>query len=127
MTNWIKITSDFNLAAFSNKTIKEASKIALFNLSESARDDAFENAPYKSGTLRKSIGRKPNNITTRTKEVVIWPRRVPYAQRREYENFKNPDRKFYMKRAYTSTKKSSNKEFENALEIAFMRNKIKLK
>jgi hypothetical protein len=50
--------------------------------------------------LKKSIARDPQNITKTTKQVAIGPRDVVYAVRREFENYKNPDRKFYMKKTW---------------------------
>jgi len=45
-----------------------------------------------------------------------------YAQRREYENFKNPDRKFYMKRTYQSIPKTIEKNFDDAVKIVLKKN-----
>lgn len=78
---------------------------------------AQENAPYATGTLKKSIGVEPGNITTKSTETRIGPRKVVYAIRREFENRKNPDRKFYMKRAYQKAEEIVKEEFEKAVEM----------
>ena len=62
------------------------------------QNQAKINAPYLTWTLRRSITSdltRLNKLTT-----TIWSP-VIYSRRREYENKKNPDRKFYLKRAYT--------------------------
>lgn len=78
---------------------------------------AQENAPYDTGTLKKSIGVEPGNITRQSTETRIGPRKVVYAVRREFENKKNPDRKFYMKRAYQKAEEIVKEEFEKAVGI----------
>jgi hypothetical protein len=82
---------------------------------------AQENAPYVTGTLKKSIAVEPGNISTRSTETRIGPRKVVYAIRREFENRKNPDRKFYMKRAYMKAEEIVKEEFENAVAIVIKR------
>lgn len=63
---------------------------------------AKENAPYLTGTLRRSISTDFDKITQWV--VIVWSP-VVYARRREYENYLHPERKFYLKRAYTENKK----------------------
>jgi hypothetical protein len=45
-----------------------------------------------------------------------------YAQRREYENFKNPDRKFYMKKTFQALPNTVEKNFDDAVKIVLKRN-----
>lgn len=90
---------------------------------------ARENAPYVTGTLKKSIGVEGDggyteNITNVTPYISknctqarVGSRKVVYAIRREFENRKNPDRKFYMKRAYMKADNIVKEEFENAVAI----------
>jgi len=42
-----------------------------------------------------------------------------YAKRREFENKKNPHKKFYMKRTYDTAPQVIEREFKKALEIIF--------
>ena len=70
-------------------------RIGLINTSEKIQAKAQENAPYETGTLKKSIGTRIWAYS-----ATIWPRGVDYARRREFENNKNPSRKFYMKRSW---------------------------
>lgn len=110
----IVIKTNVNL---SKLDIGKLNQIGLVNSSQELVRIARNNAPYDTGTLKKSIWAEPWHITTSTKKVIIWPRKVVYAQRREFENKKNPDRKFYMKRTYDEAEKVVQKEFDNALKI----------
>lgn len=113
MGKWLKnISSDI---------VWDITKIGLYNTSEEAVKKSQQKAPYETGTLKKSIWRFPANITTRTRKVNVWPRKVEYAQRREYENFKNPDRKFYMKRTGKEIPRIAKEEFEWATKIVLKR------
>ena len=58
-------------------------------------------APYMRGKLRQSIGTDFNNITKG--KVVVWSK-VAYARKREYENKKNPQTKYYLLRGYTTNR-----------------------
>jgi hypothetical protein len=110
----VKIKTDFNLP---KNLVWEITKIGLYNTSEEAIAQAREFAPYKTWKLKQSIGRMPANITTNTRKVVIWPRKVKYAILREYYNNKNPNRRFYMKRTYKKIPDIAKIEFNNALKI----------
>lgn len=92
-------------------------QIGLVNATQALVKIARENAPYVTGTLKKGIGAEPNAITTNTKQTRVGPRKIEYAVRREYENKKNPHKKFYMKRTADVAGKIVKEEFQKAVEI----------
>jgi len=77
--------------------IQWAVRKSLHQSTQLVRWKAIQNAPIQTWTLRRSI-------TTQIKKDswTVWTN-VKYARRREYENRKNPHRKFYMKRALESS------------------------
>lgn len=121
----IKIKSNFDFSKISGNLVWEITKIWLFNSSEEAIDRAREKAPYQKGILKKSIAREPMNISKSTKKVLVWPRKVAYAVPREFENFKNPDRKYYMKKTFQELPNFVEQEFNKATEIVLKRNWLK--
>ena len=120
----ITLTSSFDFKNLSSDIVDEAIMIGLYNTTQDTIDEAQSNAPYQRGQLRKSIGNEPKNIVKGTKKVIVWPRGVVYAVRREYENFKNPHKKFYMKRAYDDVKGRARRNYEEAIEIVLKRKKL---
>lgn len=70
---------------------------SLHQSTQLVRGKAIQNAPVLSWTLRRSITSMVWGTTGR-----VWTN-VKYAKRREYENKKNPHRRFYMKRALDSS------------------------
>ncbi len=92
-------------------------QIGLINSSQKLVKIAQANAPYDTGTLKKGIGADPTNIGTNTKQTRVGPRRVVYAVRREFENKKNPSRRFYMKRTYEVARQIVQEEFNKAVKI----------
>ncbi len=92
-------------------------QIWLVNSTQRLVKMARENAPYDTWTLKKSIGAEPGNITKQTTEARVWSRKVVYAVRREFENRKNPSRRFYMKRTYEQAESIVKEEFEGAVAI----------
>lgn len=97
--------------------IGRINQIGLVNSSKKLVKKAQELAPYETGTMKKGIGADPSNITTNTKETRVGPRGIVYAVRREFENKKNPSRKFYMKRTYEGAEKIVKEEFNKAVKI----------
>jgi len=87
---------------------------SLHQSTQLVRWKAIQNAPVKSWDLRRSI-------TTDIKDNIwsVWTNKK-YWKRREYENFKNPHKKFYMKRALESSlvniQSYFNKNITNALK-----------
>lgn len=69
---------------------------SLVQSTQIVRSDAIRNAPYQTGTLRRSI-------TVDNKSIRQWigivGTNVVYARVREYINKKNPHKRFYMRRA----------------------------
>lgn len=91
--------------------------IWLYNSSTRIQWDAQDNAPYQTWTLRKSIWRFPWVVRQSTNKVIIWPRKVKYAFRREFENYKNPHKKFYMRRAFEKWRDIITEEYRKAIDI----------
>lgn len=84
------------------------------NSSQELQRIAQANAPYDTGKLKQSIGVEPANISTTTKLVRVGPRRTVYAVRREFENYKNPHKKYYMRRTNDQAQRVVQKQFETA-------------
>lgn len=97
--------------------IWKINQIWLVNSSQRLVKQARENAPFETGTLKKSIWTEPGQITSTTKTVKIGPRKVVYAVRREFENKKNPGKKFYMKKTFEKAETVVKEEFEKAVSI----------
>ena len=112
----IKITAKVNIN-LSKLDIKRVNQIGLVNATQALVKMARENAPYETGTLKKSIGAEPGAITRNTKQARVGPRKVVYAVRREYENKKNPHKKFYMQRTADKAQDIVQREFQHAAEI----------
>ena len=110
----ISIKTSFDL---SKLDIGKVTQIGLVNSSQELVKMARENAPYDTGTLKKGIGAEPGNISTNTKKTRVGPRGIVYAVRREFENKKNPSRKFYMKRTSEKAPQIVKEEFEKAVKI----------
>lgn len=77
------------------------------------RNAASVNAPYKTGTLRRSI----TTDTSQIKQwiVVVWSP-VVYAEPREYVNNLNPDKRFYFRRAYEENEDRIDSLFNTILD-----------
>lgn len=110
----ITIKTNFSL---SKVNIGEINKIGLVNSGQMLQKIAQANAPYDTGKLKQGIGTDPTSVTNSTKRIRIGPRGIQYAVRREYENYKNPDRKFYMRRTAETGQDIVQKEFEKAVKI----------
>ena len=98
---WVSVKQNFK--------INDIKPIITRSISDSVllvHSKAIDNAPYKTWTLRGSLVPVMKTLYWTIDSV------TPYAVRREYENKKNPDRKFYMKRATDS----SIREIENIFE-----------
>jgi len=78
--------------------LNNAIELALLEIWLKVQNQAKINAPFDRGTLRRSISTDFSRI--KQWMVVVWSP-VAYARRREFENRKNPQTKFYLKRAYT--------------------------
>lgn len=80
------------------------------------RNAASVNAPYQTGTLRRSISVDTWQI--RQWIVLVWSP-VVYAEVREYINNLHPDKKFYFKRAYEENEDKINQLFNKILSDTF--------
>lgn len=98
-------------------SIGRINQIGLVNSTQLIAKQARENAPIDTGTLKKSIGIEPGQITTSTKEARVGSRKVVYAIRREFENKRNPGKKYYMKRAYDNAEDIVKEQFQKAVDI----------
>ena len=97
--------------------IWKVSQVWFYNSGQKIQRQAQANAPYQTGKLKQSIWVDPWIITKDTKSIRIWLRKVIYATIREFYNKKNPDRRFYMKRAFEKAEDIIKEEFNKALKI----------
>lgn len=110
----ITISSNFDLGKID---MGKVNQIGLVNSSQQLQKIAQGNAPYDTGKLKQGIGVEPGNITTATRQVRVGPRRIVYAVRREFENYKNPGRKYYMRRTHAVGAEIVEREFSGAVDI----------
>ena len=101
-------TDDIEKVRQMSTNIGFAVEILLTKISQKVQNYAKENAPvgdYRGlksgkqwGTLRRSITHDRDKLK---QGIAIVGSPVAYSRRREYENYKNPHTKFYLKRWYT--------------------------
>ena len=94
------------------QNVSSAIQIMLMDVANVIQNSAKINAPYLTGTLRKSINTDFDRIQKWV--AVVWSD-VKYARRREYENYKNPDRKYYLWRWYSENEWKINRIVIDAL------------
>jgi hypothetical protein len=102
----------FNVKSNSNVAIE----LALTQIWLMVQNQAKINAPYDKWTLRRSIITDFKQIKSWL--VVVWSQ-VAYARRREFENYKNPHTKYYLKRWYEDNR-------DRILKIVIEQFKLKL-
>lgn len=97
---WIKFSLywDIDKALKLNQEVPTAVQLILWDIADIVQNSAKLNAPYQTWNLRSSITTQRERIKQWI--VVVWSP-VAYARRREFENRKNPDRRFYLQRWYT--------------------------
>lgn len=110
------ITADINFD-LSEMDIEKLIQIALNNSAREIQRTARENAPYDTGKLKQGIAIDPGVVAKGVDFVRVGPRSIPYAEKREYENYKNPGRKFYMKRTHEVANGIAQKNFQMAYNI----------
>jgi len=93
---------------------KDSIELAMLDIGLMVQNQAKLNAPFAKGTLRRSISTDFSKIKKGI--VIVWSP-VAYARRREYENYKNPDKKHYLERAYKENKAKIENIIEKALNI----------
>ena len=76
-----------------NRNVNSAIQVALSKIWLMVANTSKELAPYQTWNLRRSISVDFTRVQKWT--VVVWSPE-PYARRREFENYKNPDRKYLM-------------------------------
>ena len=80
---------------------EDAMQLMLAKIGLTVQNTSKKLAPYMTGILRKSIGTDFNYIK---KGMVVVGSNVAYARKREYENKKNPQTKYYLLRGYTTNR-----------------------
>jgi hypothetical protein len=85
-----------NIPDLKAEQIRPAITLTLTQVASKVQNRAKENAPYDTGALRSSIITDYTMMYTGKVEVGS---NLVYARRREYENFKNPNRRLYLTRA----------------------------
>jgi len=68
---------------------------AMTQITLTVQNAAKTNAPYDTGTLRRSI---TSDFSQIRQGIAIVGSQVPYAKMRHYVNFKNPHTLFYLER-----------------------------
>lgn len=93
----VKIKTNFTL-----EDLKPLIKKSIAQSTALVQWKANKNAPYLSWNLASSI-----NVMNKDYTWIVWvdDKSAPYGLRREYENKKNPHKRFYMKRALESSQK----------------------
>lgn len=110
----INIKIDLDLSKIDLDRINQ---IGLDNSAQEMISFAQANAPYDTGKLKQNIGMEPWRVSLWQKSIRVWPRGIIYAQRREFENYKNPHKKFYMRKTGDVGEKIVEKEFKQAVKI----------
>ena len=117
----IQVSSNFDLSALS---VDRLNQIWLHNSLRELQSIARRNSPVDTGKLKQGIliegkyeGNDPNSVRLWQNKARVGPAQIPYAVRREFENYKNPQRKFYMKRTHDVAGPIVQKEFDNAFQI----------
>ena len=113
MSTTIKVSQNFD---FSKIDVGLLNQIGLTNSGQALQRIAQNNAPYETWNLSQHIAVEPR-ATKSTKQIRVWPRSVVYAIPREYVNYKNPSRKFYMRRTGDVAPGVVKEEFDKALQI----------
>lgn len=115
--NVINIDSKLNQFLKKGFDINKPMEKVLLQGSLLIQNSGKQNAPYDTGKLRQSI--TTNLSWIKNLNVVIWSP-LPYAQRRNYENKKNPHTLNYLvSRAYDDNVSKIDKLIDNALKDYF--------
>lgn len=94
------------------ENVSSAIQLMLMDVANVIQNSAKQNAPYLTGTLRKSINTDFNKIQRGT--AIVWSP-VKYARVREYVNNKNPHTKYYLRRWYSENEMKIQKIVKDAL------------
>lgn len=81
-----------------NEKVNAVINIILIDVGNEINNNAKENAPYLTWSLRKSLNM---DYLTLSKWFVVVGSPLAYASVREFVNKKNPTRTFYLQRAFT--------------------------
>lgn len=109
----VTIKTNFDFGKFDTNRLIE---MGIHNSLRPIQSIARAGAPVETGTLKKNIWIEE----WKNKAGIwpsFWPRKVVYARRREYENYKNPHTKYYMRNAYQQSETIINREFNKAFDI----------
>lgn len=89
---------DINELIHLNDKVNAVMNIILIDVWNEINNNAKENAPYLTWSLRKSLNM---DYLTLSKWFVVVGSPLAYASVREFVNKKNPTRTFYLERAFT--------------------------
>lgn len=81
-----------------NDKVNAVVHIILIDVWNEIANNAMENAPYLTWSLKKSLHMDHNTLS---KWFVVVGSPLAYASVREFVNKKNPTRTFYLERAFT--------------------------
>lgn len=88
---------------------------AMTRVTLMVQNKAKELAPVDTGTLRRSI---TSDFSRLSQGITVVGSPVPYARRRHFENYKNPQTLLYLERGYTEQESELKSILKNALENA---------
>lgn len=94
--------------------LRKNTMASMLNLGFGIAAEAQRGAPVDTGALVNSIRTTTNN----SDQVMVLAggpfsdKSVPYAKRREYENRKNPQKRYYMKNAFAWGEQNYQKYFK---------------
>lgn len=95
----MKLKGDIEKIEDLDKNVSAAVQFILLRVGQNVLvNNAKINAPFLSGDLRDSLGMKADMVESGY--IIVWSDK-PYSRRREYENNKNPQTKYYLWRAYS--------------------------
>lgn len=106
---WWDVKKLMELNSKFNATIQ----IALSKIWLTMSNRSKQVAPYQTWALRRSISVNFDYIQKGM--VIVWSPLV-YANRREFENYKNPDRKYYIWRWYSENVNEINNIIQNTFK-----------
>ncbi|MFK8055483.1 MAG: HK97 gp10 family phage protein [Saprospiraceae bacterium] len=90
-----------NMQKFQRLNIQDVIGKALTQSALMVQNKAKQLAPFDTGSLRRSI---TTDYSRLSRGIAVIGSPVPYATRRHYENFKNPQTLRYLERGYTDQK-----------------------
>ncbi len=93
--------------------VKNVLEKAMVQVTLMVQNRAKVNAPYDTGTLKRSI---TSDFSAIKQWMTIVGSPVPYARIRHYQNFKNPHTLYYLERWYTEQESQIQQIITQALQ-----------